>query len=101
MKPAQTVTTWQGVGEGRGKGGVLPKMVYTRRLCPKGLPFSGARGTRYNGLYRCVDHFETYLKMSKLSNQLGAGSVSRAGYTSMCKTGIFINHLFISFSAFI
>ena len=78
MKSAQTVSTWQGVGEGGGKGGVLPKMVYTRRLSLRGSPFSGAGGTRYNGLYRCVDHFETYLKMSKLSSQLGAGSASRA-----------------------
>ena len=43
-----------GGGEGRG---VLPKMTYTGRLRPKGVPFSGFQMLRYMTMTRRLSFF--------------------------------------------
>ena len=37
---------------GVGGGGVLPVMAYMRRLCPKGVPFSGFKCMKGQGFYK-------------------------------------------------
>ena len=44
-------------GPGGGGGGVLPIMAYTRRLCPKGVPFSCYRYRKELG-----SHESKYMK---------------------------------------